>query len=121
MEELAAHEPPDSFAVGAFDGADLVAVALVGRFGEPDEWRVRGMAALPAVRGQGTGSAILGTLIDHVREQGGSVVWANVRTPARSLYERAGFRATSEEVELPHIGPHVMMRLELTTKRRAPP
>jgi hypothetical protein len=29
--------------------------------------------------------------------------------PAASLYERAGIRVVSEEFELPHIGPHVVM------------
>ena len=29
----------------------------------------------------------------------------NARKPARSLYARAGFHVTSEEFELPHIGP----------------
>lgn len=79
------------------------------------------MAALPSVRGRGTGTAILLALIAHARGEGASALWANVRTPALSLYRRAGFRVVSEEFELPEIGPHVVMRLELTTTRRAPP
>ena len=42
IEELAASEPAGAFAVGAFDGEELVAVGLVGRDGEPGAWRVRG-------------------------------------------------------------------------------
>ena len=106
-------EPPDAFAIGAFDGDELVAVGLIGPDGEPGSWRVRGMAAVPAVRGRGVGTAVLGALLDHARREGASTVWASVRTPARRLYERAGLRAVSEEFDEPMIGPHVLMRRAL--------
>lgn len=109
--ELAAHEPPAAYAVGSFEGEELVAVGLIGREGEPGEWRVRGMATVPAVRGQGHGSAVLAALLNYAREQGAGAVWCHVRTPARRLYERAGFEVQSEEFELPQIGPHLLMRL----------
>jgi ribosomal protein S18 acetylase RimI-like enzyme len=110
VDELAAHERPGAFAAGVFQGEELVAVGLIGAEGEPGEWRIRGMATDPAFRGRGAGSAILDALLDHARAQGATAVWANVRTPARTLYERAGFQVTSEEFELPQIGPHVVMR-----------
>lgn len=110
VAELASHEPPDAFAVGAFDADRLVAVGLVGPEGEPGEWRVRGMATLPEFRGQGAGSAVLTALLDHARRQGATAVWANVRTPARTLYARAGLEVVSEEFELLEIGPHLVMR-----------
>ena len=40
---------------------------------------------------------------------GATRVWCNARMPARSLYERAGFKAISEEFDLPPIGPHLVM------------
>ncbi len=113
MAELASHEPPDAFAVGAFESDRLVAVGLIGPEGEPGEWRVRGMATLPEMRGRGAGGAILEALLDHAREHGATAVWANVRTPARTLYERAGLDVASDQFELPEIGPHVVMRTRL--------
>ena len=110
VDELAAHEQPGAFAAGVFEGKRLVAVGLIGPEGDPGEWRVRGMATDPAFRGRGAGAAILAALLDHAAAQGAVAVWANVRTPARTLYERAGFQVTSEEFELPQIGPHVVMR-----------
>ena len=74
VAELASHEPPDAFAVGAFDSEVLVAVGLVGPEGEPGEWRVRGMATLPEFRGRGAGSAVLRTLLDHARRQGATAL-----------------------------------------------
>lgn len=111
--DLASHEPPDSFAAGSFQDDELVAVGLIGREGEPGEWRVRGMATVPAARGRGHGSAVLQALVEHAREQGARAIWCQVRTPARRLYERAGFQVVSEEFELPEIGPHLLMRLRL--------
>jgi ribosomal protein S18 acetylase RimI-like enzyme len=109
VEELAAHEPADAFAVGVFDGEELVAVGLVGREGGPGSWRVRGMATARQARGRGAGTAVLGALVRHAVAQGATRVWCNARTPARSLYERAGFTVTSDEFELPEIGPHFVM------------
>jgi ribosomal protein S18 acetylase RimI-like enzyme len=109
VESLAAHESPDAFAVGAFGGGELVAVGFVTPEGEPGAWRVRGMATHPAARGNGAGSLILDALVRHAVAGGASRVWCNVRTPARTLYERAGFRVISKEFEIPEIGPHFVM------------
>jgi GNAT superfamily N-acetyltransferase len=109
IEELASDEPAGAFAVGAFDRGELVAVGLIARDGGPGAWRVRGMATAPHARGAGAGTQVLGALVGHALEHGASRVWCNARTPARSFYERAGFRVISEEFELAHIGPHFVM------------
>jgi GNAT superfamily N-acetyltransferase len=110
VDDMAADEPSSEvLAVGAFDRGVLIAVGLVAPDGEPDVWRVRSMATAPRARGNGTGTAILDALVRHAIAHGASRVWCNARTPARSLYERAGFHAISEEFELPNIGPHVVM------------
>ena len=109
--ELAAHEPDDAWAVGVFDGNHLIAVGFVGRDGEPGAWRVRGMATAPEARGRGAGLSVLTALVDHARGQGATRIWCNARTPARSLYERGGFTAVSDEFELPQIGPHFVMEM----------
>ena len=112
VEELAEHEQDDAWAAGAFDDGQLIAVGFVGPEGGPGAWRVRGMATAPEARGRGAGTAILAALVDHARSNGATRIWCNARTPAITLYERAGFRITSEEFELPDIGPHVVMELE---------
>jgi GNAT superfamily N-acetyltransferase len=111
LAQLAAHESPDAFAVGAFAGEELVAVGFVAPDGEPGGWRIRGMATAPPARGQGAGGAILSELVGHALARGATLIWCNARTPARTLYERAGMRAVSDEFELPVIGPHFVMEL----------
>ncbi|HTP21783.1 MAG TPA: GNAT family N-acetyltransferase [Solirubrobacteraceae bacterium] len=115
VDQLAETEPDEAVAFGVFDGDELVAVGLVGPDGEPGDWRVRGMATRPDARGRGAGTKVLRALVRHATEQGAARVWCNARTPARSLYERAGFEATSDEFETPRIGPHY--RMELRTGR----
>ena len=113
VEQMIESEPANAFAVGAFEDEQLVAVGLVGPEGEPGAWRVRGMAAAPVARGRGAGTAVLEALLAHACSHGASRVWASVRIPARTLYERAGFQAVSEEYEEPKIGPHVLMSREV--------
>jgi ribosomal protein S18 acetylase RimI-like enzyme len=111
LEQMASSEPEDAFAVAAFDADELVAVGLVAPDRQPGGWRIRGMATTPAARGRGAGTAVLDALLAHAFAQGARRIWCNARTPARSLYERAGLRVISEEFELPMIGPHVVMEL----------
>lgn len=113
VDAMAADEPAGAFAAGGFDGETLIAVGLVGPDGEPDAWRVRGMATAPEARGNGAGSAVLDALVAHAIASGATLVWCNARTPAISLYERAGFRVVSEEFEIPEIGPHFAMERRL--------
>jgi GNAT superfamily N-acetyltransferase len=109
VDDLAVEEPAGTFAVGAFDDARLIAVGLVAPSDDRGAWRVRGMATVADARGRGAGAAVLDALLLHAGACGASRVWCNARTPARRFYERAGFSATSDVFELPHIGPHVVM------------
>jgi GNAT superfamily N-acetyltransferase len=111
FEELATHESPGAFAVGAFDEAELVAVGFIAPEGGPGSWRIRGMATKRELRGLGAGRAVLEALTAHALEQGATRIWCNARTPARSFYEQGGFRVASREFELPEIGPHYVMEL----------
>ena len=113
LEELASHEPPGVHAVAAFDGRAMVACGFVCPDGGPGAWRVRGMATAPEHRGHGIGAAILAQLVDHARAHGATRIWCNARTPALSLYARAGFERESEEFDIPGIGPHYVMALRV--------
>jgi GNAT superfamily N-acetyltransferase len=117
VAQMADGEAAGAVAFAAFDGGLAVAVGLVAPDGRPGSWRVRGMATAPEARGRGAGTAVLGALVAHAAAGGASRVWCNARVGARSLYERAGFRAASDEFELPEIGPHLVMELEVVSSR----
>jgi GNAT superfamily N-acetyltransferase len=109
LDDLAAHESKEAFAVGVFDDDALISVGFVVPEGGPGDWRVRGMATTPTARGRGAGAAVLDALVAHALAQGARRIWCNARTRARTLYERAGFTVASDVFELPEIGPHYVM------------
>jgi ribosomal protein S18 acetylase RimI-like enzyme len=114
LDELAGHEPAGAFAVGVVDDDRLVSVGFVAPDGKPGSWRIRGMATEPEVRGRGAGTAVLDALVAHACKEGARRIWCNARSPARSLYERAGFTVASDEFELPEIGPHYVMERNIS-------
>jgi predicted GNAT family N-acyltransferase len=106
----------DTLHVGAFDGDVLVGVASVMReappFAEDDDraWRLRGMATVPEVRGQGYGGALLERCLTHAVDHGGDLAWCTARVPATGFYRRFGFESLGDTFEIPAVGPHVHMR-----------
>lgn len=72
------------------------------------DWRLRGMASEPALRGRGYGALALAAALDHAREHGARRVWCNARTGALGFYVKHGFTVVGEEFELPDAGPHYL-------------
>ena len=97
--------------IAVLDGERVLACASVrpepmpgdGRDGD---WRLRGMASDPAVRGQGHGATALQAALDYARQRGATRVWCNARTPALGFYEKYGFAVAGDEFDLPDAGPH---------------
>ncbi len=111
----ASEEDPATVHVAALGQAEEVfAVGSVMAEPHPREpregdWRVRGMATRPDVRGRGLGRLVLDALEAAAREGGAARLWCNARTPAVGFYERAGWRVEGEEFEIAGIGPHFVM------------
>jgi GNAT superfamily N-acetyltransferase len=114
---------PDTFHVAAFGPRNQVA-ACATFYPEPpphDEndadndhsWRLRAMASLPQLRGQGYGAPTLRYGIAEIRRRGGTLLWCNARTGAVGFYERIGFSIVSDEFEVVSIGPHFVMEIHL--------
>jgi GNAT superfamily N-acetyltransferase len=108
---FAGDDAPTSAHFGAFDGAELVAVATLLDAPHPERLgeracQVRGMASHPRVRGRGFGAAALDACLAEARRRGAAWVWCNARAEALGFYTRAGFRVTGPEFEIPGIGPH---------------
>ena len=103
---------------GAVRSGHLVGVASIYRQNlrgeeDPFSWRLRGMATLENVRGHGYGLALLEACIHHARRQGGMRLWCNARTSVSEFYGKGGFKVRGEEFDLPGLGPHFVMELEL--------
>jgi GNAT superfamily N-acetyltransferase len=118
LEEVAAAETSRGGGFAAFLDGRVVACASVipePMAGDPrdGDWRLRGMASDPPVRGQGFGAAALLAALDHARNEGGLRVWCNARTPARGFYEKYGFFTVGDEYLIENIGPHYLMYVDL--------
>ena len=113
---------PDTFHVAAFGPrGEIAACASFHPDTAPHRpesaaektWRLRAMASLPEVRGQGYGAAALRYGIAEIRRRGGALLWCNARSGAVGFYERLGFSIVGDEFEIAPIGPHYVMEIEL--------
>jgi len=63
----------------------------------PSDIRIMDIALLPAFRGRGIGTGLLRTLIDEAEGSGRKLsIHVESNNPARTLYDRLGFRPTGE-------------------------
>jgi len=103
---------------GAFDNSELVGISSLykDRFKEveePDSWRLRGMATIEKVRGQGIGKQLMELCISQAKENGGKIFWCNARVTAEKFYEKFGMKRTGEIFHPEDLGPHIVMIMDL--------
>lgn len=101
----------DTLHAGAFEGETLVGIATISHQPPPDSddpqaWRLRGMAVIPELRGQGVGGRVFELCREHILQHGGKTIWATARVPALKFYARFGFEPVGEQFEFPQTGPH---------------
>lgn len=118
LDELASKEHPDAAWLAAIADEVVGTVSVSeepppGRYEGSRPFRLRSMATAEAMRGRGLGQVLLGAAIDRARKNGGDVLWCNARSGAVDFYRKAGFTETSEQFDVPHIGPHIRMGLGL--------
>lgn len=110
---------PLAFHMAAYGDGDDEVVACVTLFPERRpgetgvEYRIRGMASAPEVRGRGYGAALLRAALEQARQRGAELVWCNGRTSARGFWESQGFTAVGEEFVLEPAGPHFLFVAKL--------
>ncbi len=76
-------------------------------------YRLRGMATDPNFRGQGIGKRLIEESLRILKGKGVDLVWCNAREVAFPFYEKMNFKYHGTLFELPQIGPHKIMYLEL--------
>lgn len=72
-------------------------------------WQLRAMATAIGWRGRGVGAPAVAAVVDHIRAEGGDLLWCNARLGARTFYERAGFAIEGDQFDVTGIGPHLPM------------
>ncbi len=114
--------PEDSYKntihYAAFIDDVLMGCASVYKESHPDfslkqSWRLRGMAVHQDLQGQGIGTQLLETCINHAIKNKADVIWCNARDNAVKFYKKSGFKIIGDEFELPNIGPHFLLAKNL--------
>lgn len=103
---------------GLFDGDRILSTVSAypednPRFPGQGHWRIRGMATDEGYQSQGLGLKVLLALLAWGRAKGIALFWCNARERAIPFYQRQGFKVESELFDLPGIGAHKVMRIDL--------
>jgi GNAT superfamily N-acetyltransferase len=114
---FAGDELPDAFHLGYFANELLVSIATFHPQSYKDYsgigYQLRGMATIEQFRGLGFGYRLLASGINYLREKHVNYVWCNARKKALTFYLHNGFEVISDEFELPKIGPHYVLYMNL--------
>lgn len=111
-------DAPTTRHFGAFQAGKNFGIASLFRVEMEDypgrsALQLRGMATAPEVRGAGFGRALVFACIDFARNIDAEILWCNARTSALGFYEKLGFEIVGKEFEIPDVGPHFRMLMEL--------
>ncbi len=108
----------DSFHLGAVRGDEVLAILSMYHQPMPGEtenaWRIRGMASVAEIRGQGYGRMLVEVARDRAWAVERAVIWCNARESAFGFYEKLGFVIEGELFEIEGIGSHAVMVLNPT-------
>lgn len=107
----------DTFHLGYYADGEIKSVATFMRNDFfPDEgegYQLRGMATHPDEGGKGFGAALISFAIEYLKEYNTAYLWCNARSAAAGFYKKLGFVNMSPEFDIPGIGFHYEMKLNL--------
>ncbi|MCZ4221830.1 GNAT family N-acetyltransferase [Pedobacter rhodius] len=110
-------ESYDTFHLGYELDGEIRSVATFMRNdffeGAGEGYQLRGMATHPDFNGKGFGSALIAFAIDYLKAYKIAYMWCNARSTASGFYKKIGFTTESPEFDIPGIGFHYEMKLNL--------
>jgi len=75
--------------------------------------QLRGMATAAEAQRSGLGRALVLGCVAFARKKGARLLWCNARTYAAGFYSKLGFEIVGKEFDIPDVGPHYRMKLQL--------
>ncbi|GEM_PF-140739 len=107
-------EDDNALHLGAIKNGELVGVGSIykedaTRKDLSDAWRLRGMATLETVRGEGHGRRLVEMAIEYIALNGGGDLWFNARPEVQEFYEKLGFQVEGEPYEIGLDGARIFM------------
>lgn len=109
----------DAFHLGCYEGSALVSIGSFFKMDSPklavsNTYRLRAMATSPAFRGKHGGQSLLLFAFAELKRRNIPALWCDARINAVGFYESLGFLKLPEVYEVPLIGPHQFMWIELS-------
>ena len=112
-------ERRDAIHLGTFDGEKIVSIGSLfemksTKISFEKQYRLRAMATHPDHRGKDCGKILVEKAIEILREKKVDVLWCDARIGAVGFYQSLGFNVLDEVYDVPNIGPHKFMWIELS-------
>lgn len=105
------------FHLGAFVENQLVSVATFfpNDYSDlgPGGYQLRGMATATAFSRQGYGASLIVFALGELKGMGVNYLWCNARKNAVDFYKKLNFEIISLEFDVPGIGPHFKMSIQI--------
>lgn len=107
-----------TFHIGAIKNDEVVGTStfimdINDKFNNNTQYRLRAMATSTKVRGEGAGKQIIEFAIEKLKQKNIELLWCDARLEATGFYEKLGFITLGDIYNVPHIGPHKLMFIEL--------
>lgn len=105
---------PDAVHYGAYIGSTIIGTLSIvpqrfPHYPYEEGGRLRGLATVPEVRGQGVASLLLSRVVEEARLREVKLIWAFTRLRAVALHTRIGFEPVGDVFEYPGTGPHQLI------------
>ena len=71
------------------------------------------MGTHPDYRKKGLGKLLIDFAKEQLKQNGVDLIWCDARIVATGFYQKQGFKIIGEQYEVPVIGPHYLMYIEL--------
>ncbi|MEP0263869.1 GNAT family N-acetyltransferase [Dokdonia sp.] len=114
---MEADEKESTFHVGMYYNENIIGVASFMKDANSiftgTQYRLRGMAVLPAYQKRGIAELLLKKGEKILRERKCTLLWFNSRIIAVHFYLNLGYKKIGAEFNIPLIGPHYLMKKEL--------
>jgi len=111
-------EAPATFHIGAFfDNKQLGTSTIFPQQHEAiqakNPFRLRAMGVSNAAQGMGVGKAMVEAMVQELKNRNVDVLWCDAREVAKAFYLKQGFTVVRGPYDIPQIGPHYQMKLEI--------
>jgi ribosomal protein S18 acetylase RimI-like enzyme len=108
----------DTFHLGAFYEGKLISIGSFhqsdhSQFLQSNQYQLRKMATDPQFRKMNAGRQLIEFAFNELRNRKVELMWCNAREVAIGFYEKLGLKTANNFFEVPGIGPHKLMYINL--------